>query len=103
MLMELQIVLVRDSRRRQSSQLTRVHTWQISCVIFNNIGQSIAVHKYTSLRMLALFLLLSGAILTAGQVEEGPTPVVLWHGMGDSCCNPSSMGSIKVVNHSFPH
>jgi hypothetical protein len=51
--------------------------------------------------MLALFLFLSGAILTAGQVEDGPTPVVLWHGMGDSCCNPSSMGSIKVVNHSF--
>ena len=23
------------------------------------------------------------------------TPVVLWHGMGDSCCNPLSMGSIK--------
>lgn len=24
-----------------------------------------------------------------------PVPVVLWHGMGDSCCNPFSMGSIK--------
>jgi len=24
-----------------------------------------------------------------------PVPVVLWHGMGDSCCNPLSMGSIK--------
>jgi len=24
-----------------------------------------------------------------------PTPVVLWHGMGDSCCNPLSMGSIQ--------
>ena len=23
------------------------------------------------------------------------TPVVLWHGMGDICCNPLSMGSIK--------
>ncbi|XP_046850386.1 palmitoyl-protein thioesterase 1-like [Xenia sp. Carnegie-2017] len=22
-------------------------------------------------------------------------PVVIWHGMGDSCCNPLSMGSIK--------
>ncbi|RUP08314.1 palmitoyl protein thioesterase-domain-containing protein [Jimgerdemannia flammicorona] len=22
-------------------------------------------------------------------------PVVLWHGMGDSCCNPESMGKIK--------
>lgn len=25
---------------------------------------------------------------------SGPTPVVLWHGMGDSCCNPLSLGSI---------
>jgi palmitoyl-protein thioesterase len=24
-------------------------------------------------------------------------PVVLWHGMGDSCCNPLSMGSIKKL------
>lgn len=24
-----------------------------------------------------------------------PTPIVLWHGMGDSCCNPFSMGSVK--------
>lgn len=24
-----------------------------------------------------------------------PVPVVLWHGMGDICCNPLSMGSIK--------
>ncbi|KAK6048120.1 hypothetical protein COOONC_14375 [Cooperia oncophora] len=22
-------------------------------------------------------------------------PVVIWHGMGDSCCNPMSMGRIK--------
>jgi palmitoyl-protein thioesterase len=24
-----------------------------------------------------------------------PLPVVLWHGMGDTCCNPESMGYIK--------
>ncbi|XP_005098447.1 palmitoyl-protein thioesterase 1 [Aplysia californica] len=27
--------------------------------------------------------------------SASPTPVVIWHGMGDSCCNPLSMGSIK--------
>ena len=26
-----------------------------------------------------------------------PTPVVLWHGMGDTCCNPESMGAIKKL------
>lgn len=25
------------------------------------------------------------------------TPIVLWHGMGDSCCNPLSMGSVKTL------
>ncbi|VDN06430.1 unnamed protein product [Thelazia callipaeda] len=24
-----------------------------------------------------------------------PTPIVMWHGMGDSCCNPLSLGWIK--------
>lgn len=24
----------------------------------------------------------------------GSPPVVLWHGMGDSCCNPLSLGTI---------
>ena len=28
---------------------------------------------------------------------DKPTPVVIWHGMGDSCCNPASMGRIKQV------
>lgn len=26
--------------------------------------------------------------------RDGPTPIVIWHGMGDTCCNPLSMGSI---------
>ncbi|KAJ1350234.1 Palmitoyl-protein thioesterase 1 [Parelaphostrongylus tenuis] len=29
--------------------------------------------------------------------EVKAVPVVLWHGMGDSCCNPLSMGSIKAL------
>ena len=28
---------------------------------------------------------------------DAPVPVVIWHGMGDSCCNPASMGRIKQV------
>ncbi|KFM65845.1 Palmitoyl-protein thioesterase 1, partial [Stegodyphus mimosarum] len=27
--------------------------------------------------------------------NNSPVPIVLWHGMGDSCCNLMSMGSIK--------
>ncbi|XP_020629307.1 palmitoyl-protein thioesterase 1-like [Orbicella faveolata] len=29
--------------------------------------------------------------------SNGTVPVILWHGMGDSCCNPLSMGSIKSM------
>ncbi|KAI1721864.1 palmitoyl protein thioesterase domain-containing protein [Ditylenchus destructor] len=29
--------------------------------------------------------------------SSGPTPIVLWHGMGDSCCNPLSMGYVKKL------
>ncbi|XP_003462324.1 palmitoyl-protein thioesterase 1 isoform X1 [Cavia porcellus] len=26
-----------------------------------------------------------------------PLPLVIWHGMGDSCCNPMSMGAVKKM------
>ncbi|KAM6173264.1 palmitoyl-protein thioesterase 1 [Erethizon dorsatum] len=32
-----------------------------------------------------------------------PLPLVIWHGMGDSCCNPFSMGAIKkMVEEKIP-
>ncbi|KAL8561741.1 Palmitoyl-protein thioesterase 1 [Nucella lapillus] len=36
-------------------------------------------------------------VLTVALTSSTPVPVVLWHGMGDSCCNPLSMGSIKKL------
>ncbi len=34
---------------------------------------------------------------------SGSPPIVLWHGMGDSCCNPLSLGSvIKLIKHQLP-
>jgi palmitoyl-protein thioesterase len=41
-----------------------------------------------------VLLALTHALLA---VAAKPLPVVLWHGMGDSCCNPESMGYIKDV------
>eukprot|EP01134_Creolimax_fragrantissima_P007733 CFRG7733T1 len=32
-----------------------------------------------------------------GSVSASHLPVVIWHGMGDSCCNPLSMGGIKTI------
>nr|ACO10282.1 Palmitoyl-protein thioesterase 1 precursor [Caligus rogercresseyi] len=40
-----------------------------------------------------VFCILS--LLCLGKSLSSPTPVILWHGMGDSCCNPLSMGSVK--------
>jgi len=43
--------------------------------------------------ILALFLI---SLAVSGIFAQGTAPpVVLWHGMGDICCNPLSMGSIK--------
>jgi len=49
--------------------------------------------------MLRKFLNLSYwcVIFSSGlmSASANPTPIVIWHGMGDSCCNPLSMGSVK--------
>ncbi|KAM9340321.1 palmitoyl-protein thioesterase 1 [Symphorus nematophorus] len=45
------------------------------------------------------FLLAAPVLLAAGspayKSNNGTVPLVLWHGMGDNCCNPLSMGAIK--------
>jgi len=35
------------------------------------------------------------AIKVTPKVLDNPRPVVIWHGMGDTCCNPFSMGAVK--------
>lgn len=45
------------------------------------------------LSILAMFAMANGT----------PTPTVLWHGMGDSCCDPRSMGAVqKEIEKSVP-
>uniref|UniRef100_A0AAQ4S8L3 Palmitoyl-protein thioesterase 1 n=1 Tax=Gasterosteus aculeatus aculeatus TaxID=481459 RepID=A0AAQ4S8L3_GASAC len=50
---------------------------------------------------LLCFLLAAPLLLVAGspvhKSNNGTVPLVLWHGMGDSCCNPLSMGAIKKM------
>jgi hypothetical protein len=42
-----------------------------------------------------------GLLFASGLAQQGKNggalPVVLWHGMGDSCCSLGSMGSIKKL------
>jgi palmitoyl-protein thioesterase len=45
---------------------------------------------------LVIFFSLASCIL-AENANSTAIPVVLWHGMGDSCCNPMSMGSMKKL------
>ncbi|XP_015269178.1 PREDICTED: palmitoyl-protein thioesterase 1 [Gekko japonicus] len=42
-------------------------------------------------------LLLGGSCRLSLGSAAGPVPLVIWHGMGDSCCNPESMGYIKKI------
>jgi len=44
---------------------------------------------------LLLCLFLVEAIKVTPNVLDNPRPVVIWHGMGDTCCNPFSMGAVK--------
>uniref|UniRef100_A0A7G3AUY4 Palmitoyl-protein thioesterase 1 n=1 Tax=Lutzomyia longipalpis TaxID=7200 RepID=A0A7G3AUY4_LUTLO len=46
-----------------------------------------------------VFFPTSNGALTGNEsaANAAPLPVVLWHGMGDSCCFPFSLGSIKKL------
>lgn len=47
-----------------------------------------------------IFLLL--LLVFSLQIGASP-PIVLWHGMGDSCCNPLSLGSlVKLLKRQLP-
>ncbi|XP_066152563.1 palmitoyl-protein thioesterase 1 [Euwallacea fornicatus] len=51
---------------------------------------------------LVLVLTILGAFLLGHGCAE-PTPIVMWHGMGDSCCFDFSLGAIKEkLNNSIP-
>ncbi|CAI6367230.1 unnamed protein product [Macrosiphum euphorbiae] len=46
-------------------------------------------------RLSHIFIFILFTILAyANRINDGSPPVVLWHGMGDSCCNPLSLGRI---------
>ncbi|KAF7211499.1 transcript variant X1 [Nothobranchius furzeri] len=66
------------------------------------IEPSVGLNCWIRPKMAAVFLglLLAGPVLlvTSSPLHElsnGTIPLVMWHGMGDSCCNPLSMGFIK--------
>lgn len=40
-------------------------------------------------------LFLTALACVVSSIQTANTPLVIWHGMGDSCCNPISMGRIK--------
>ncbi|KAB0796434.1 hypothetical protein PPYR_10495 [Photinus pyralis] len=49
----------------------------------------------------SVFLLLTCSVLLV--TPKNFTPIVLWHGMGDACCFPYSLGAIqKHLNDSLP-
>ncbi|XP_070555652.1 palmitoyl-protein thioesterase 1-like [Ptychodera flava] len=60
-----------------------------------------AITSKTSLFALMVVFLHSCAHPVTAKSTNSSLPVVLWHGMGDSCCNPLSMGSIKSLVESL--
>ncbi|KAI8825926.1 palmitoyl protein thioesterase [Fimicolochytrium jonesii] len=52
-----------------------------------------------SSRSPTLFVVCAITLLCSVVLAAPPAPhrpIVLWHGMGDSCCNPESMGAVKA-------
>jgi len=45
--------------------------------------------------LLTLFLKVASSKIAPIDVLANPRPVVIWHGMGDTCCYPFSMGAVK--------
>ncbi|XP_014213008.2 palmitoyl-protein thioesterase 1-like [Copidosoma floridanum] len=50
-----------------------------------------------SRRVFCLMATIMATIVYSGVVAESPVPVVLWHGMGDSCCFSFSLGQIRTI------
>ncbi|XP_071835867.1 palmitoyl-protein thioesterase 1-like [Apostichopus japonicus] len=60
--------------------------------------EDVELSKFSEMIWKIVLSVVCTAILVHGELQrDGPVPVVIWHGMGDSCCNPLSMGSIKSM------
>lgn len=44
-----------------------------------------------------VFLCASAILLISPAILEAATPIVMWHGMGDSCCFSFSLGKMKKM------
>jgi palmitoyl-protein thioesterase len=65
--------------------------------------QSRAVASSAARASCAALLFIAAAACISLASAQSPPPVVLWHGMGDTCCNPLSMGKIqKEIETALP-
>lgn len=68
-------------------------TWQsIRVSIF---AISLLLHHLNMNPVLRLIFVALISIQFAAALKSKYRPIVIWHGMGDSCCNPQSIGSLK--------
>jgi len=49
----------------------------------------------SNLLIIGVVALVAAWAVAAAEAADTPLPVVLWHGMGDTCCLPFSMGKVK--------
>ncbi|KTG45678.1 hypothetical protein cypCar_00000662 [Cyprinus carpio] len=70
--------------------------------VFTSSGSDSSMGSSAALRLISVsgcLLLLCGS----SWGNNATVPLVIWHGMGDSCCNPLSMGAIqKMVEKEVP-
>lgn len=72
----------------------------IYCFLYNIVDGQLLFYTVILVMLSFIFLFVC---LAHVQIIVGSPPIVLWHGMGDSCCNPLSLGSfVKLLKRQLP-
>jgi len=94
-------VLLRDRERTQATKTTKTKQQQHIKMTMTMKNKSVLM--VTLMVAMVAVLMLQDSILPCVAQQQQMRPVVLWHGMGDDCCNPQSMGAIKgFIEDQYP-
>lgn len=73
-------------------------SYTVSVHVQISLISSVNFHVIKGDSMVDMFVLfLSSLLLASAPVLADPVPLVMWHGMGDTCCFPFSMGALKKL------
>ena len=54
-----------------------------------------------NMKICVILIVITVVLCVTPSSKNETLPVVIWHGMGDTCCLPFSMGVIKSILHKY--